>query len=125
MEDSVETPESVDEIDVSEVTEEENTEEMEAVTEKVAEEVEEENVGGDGDYSYQASDNSLFEYELNDANDAIITSYSGSVSNLVIPETLDGYQVVEIGNHVFDNNTSYKQKRPMLRREPITENILK
>lgn len=108
VEDSVETPESVDEIDVSEVTEEENTEEMEAVTEKVAEEVEEENVGGDGDYSYQASDNSLFEYSLNDANEATITSYNGNVSALNIPDTLDGYKVVGIGKNVFQKNTELR-----------------
>ncbi|MDE7430363.1 MAG: leucine-rich repeat protein, partial [Lachnospiraceae bacterium] len=35
---------------------------------------------------------------------ATITGYTGSVSTLIIPDTIDGYKVVGIGNNAFENN---------------------
>ena len=43
----------------------------------------------------------IFEYSLDDNNNATITSYRGNVAALVIPETIDGYTVVGIGSGVF------------------------
>ncbi len=50
----------------------------------------------------------IFDYELNNQNKAKITGYHGNVSALRIPETLDGYEVVEIGGSVFKNNTQLR-----------------
>ena len=46
----------------------------------------------------------IFEYSLDDEEQATITKYNGNVAVLNIPETIDGYKVVEIGNDVFKNN---------------------
>lgn len=47
----------------------------------------------------------IFDYSLNDKDQATITSYRGNVSVLTIPSTLDGYPVVGIGDMVFKNNS--------------------
>ena len=47
----------------------------------------------------------IFEYSLDDNNQATITKYNGNVSALNIPETIDGYTVVGIDEGVFENNT--------------------
>ena len=60
----------------------------------------------------------IFEYSLDDANRATITSYKGNVSALSIPKTLDGYTVVGIGNSVFQNN---KQLRVVVVPDSVTE----
>ncbi len=52
--------------------------------------------------------NAVFEYSLDSDNHATITKYSGNDSTLRIPDTLDGYQVVGIGNSVFQENTSLR-----------------
>ena len=46
----------------------------------------------------------IFEYTLDDNDQATITKYNGNVAVLNIPETIDGYRVVGIGNNVFENN---------------------
>ena len=46
----------------------------------------------------------IFEYTLDKYENATITKYNGNVSALNIPETLDGYTVVGIGDKVFQNN---------------------
>ncbi len=60
----------------------------------------------------------IFEYSLDDANRATITSYKGNVSALSIPKTLDGYTVVGIGSSVFQNN---KQLRVVVVPDSVTE----
>ena len=47
----------------------------------------------------------IFDYTLDDDNQATITKYNGNVSALNIPETIDGYTVVGIGSKVFQDNT--------------------
>lgn len=44
-----------------------------------------------------------FTYTVKD-NNATITAYSGTASNLTIPSTIDGYNVKEIGAHAFDES---------------------
>ncbi len=60
----------------------------------------------------------IFEYSLDDANRATITSYKGNVSALSIPKTLDGYTVVGIDSYVFQNN---KQLRVVVIPDSVTE----
>ena len=42
-----------------------------------------------------------YEYTLNENNEAIIIAYIGTATELEIPEKLDGYTVVEIGDSAF------------------------
>lgn len=51
--------------------------------------------------AYGASD---FSYTLDANGNATITAYSGSESNLTIPSTIDGHNVVTIGSHAFDES---------------------
>ena len=51
--------------------------------------------------SYGASD---FSYTIDDNGDATITAYNGSETDLTIPSTIDGYNVVTIGAHAFDES---------------------
>lgn len=51
--------------------------------------------------SYGASD---FSYILDANGNATITAYNGSESNLTIPSTIDGHNVVTIGSHAFDES---------------------
>ncbi len=46
----------------------------------------------------------IFDYELTDEGKARITDYRGNVSALTIPDTLDGYEVAEIGSRTFQND---------------------
>ena len=50
----------------------------------------------------------IFTYSLDKENNATITGYNGNVSALIIPETLDGYPVVAIGNSAFRNKTALR-----------------
>ena len=43
----------------------------------------------------------VYQYSLDDDGNATITGYSGSVSALAIPQTIDGHTVVAIGNVAF------------------------
>ena len=45
-----------------------------------------------------------YTYTIDNDNNATITSYSGNVSALSIPSTIDGYTVVAIGNGAFKGN---------------------
>ncbi|MBQ4058347.1 MAG: leucine-rich repeat protein [Lachnospiraceae bacterium] len=47
----------------------------------------------------------IFEYELDEDGNATITKYIGSVYCLTIPEELDGYPVVAIGENAFKGNS--------------------
>ncbi len=50
----------------------------------------------------------LYDYELNENNEAIITKYNGNAWSVYIPEEIDGYTVVEIGDSAFeDKRVSY------------------
>ncbi|MCM1181301.1 MAG: leucine-rich repeat protein [Clostridium sp.] len=67
---------------------------------------------GSGTYSgncfvapYSDVEEPTFEYELDKENNATITKYRGSVYCLTIPEELDGYPVVGIGDSAFKGNT--------------------
>lgn len=50
----------------------------------------------------------IFDYEINDEGNAVITSFNGGVSALSIPAKLDGYTVVEIGKEAFIDNDFLK-----------------
>ncbi len=51
--------------------------------------------------SYAASD---FSYTLDASGNATITAYNGNETNLTIPSTIDGHNVVTIGSHAFDES---------------------
>ena len=51
--------------------------------------------------SYGASD---FSYTLDDNGNATITAYNGSESDLIIPSTIDGHNIISIGGHAFDDS---------------------
>ena len=51
--------------------------------------------------SYGASD---FTYTLDTNGNATITAYNGSKSDLTIPSTIDGHNVVAIGAHAFEHS---------------------
>lgn len=53
-----------------------------------------------------ASEASEFTYDTNGVSTITITGYSGSASELVIPDTIDGYTVTKIGERVFEQNTN-------------------
>ena len=62
------------------------------------------NIGGGG-----AVENiPVYKYELDDDGNATITGFSGAVSSLAIPQTIDGHTVIAIGNSVFQNNLSLR-----------------
>lgn len=46
----------------------------------------------------------LFTYTVDDDGNATITGYKGNSSIIIIPETIDGYQVTKIGNGAFKDN---------------------
>ena len=50
----------------------------------------------------------IYEYSLDTQNNATITGYSGNVSTLSIPITIDGYPVVAIGANVFKDHTELR-----------------
>ncbi|MBQ3256416.1 MAG: leucine-rich repeat protein [Oscillospiraceae bacterium] len=49
-----------------------------------------------------------YKYSLDDDGNATITSYSGGVSALAIPNTIDGHTVVAIGNDAFKEQTALR-----------------
>ena len=50
----------------------------------------------------------IFEYSLDDDNNATITKYYGNVSALFVPKTIDGYTVVAIGNGAFRDRSELR-----------------
>ena len=50
----------------------------------------------------------IFDYTLNEDSQATITKYRGTAVNVFVPETLDGYKVVGIGNNAFKDNKRIK-----------------
>lgn len=50
----------------------------------------------------------IFDYTLNEDNQATITKYRGTAVNVFVPETLDGYAVVGIGDNAFKDNKRIK-----------------
>lgn len=75
--------------------------------------------GGSGSTGYDryGKPYTIFEYTLNEDNEATITAYKGNVTALHIPETIDGYKVVGIGTGVFE-------KRNELRSVIITDDVI-
>ena len=74
---------------------------------------------GNGYYGYEGAGGStytdatgepftIFEYSLDDKQQATITKYYGNVSTLMIPQTIDGYQVVGIGSDAFQGNKTFE-----------------
>jgi len=49
-----------------------------------------------------------YQYSLDEDGNATITSYSGGVSALAIPNTIDGHTVVSIGNDAFKEQTALR-----------------
>ncbi len=64
--------------------------------------------GGSSGLDADGNPFTIFEYSLNEDNEATITKYNGNVSALRIPEELDGYKVVGIGNSVFKGKTALR-----------------
>ena len=54
----------------------------------------------------QAATEDVFYYDTNGVSTITITGYEGSASELVIPDTIDGYTVTKIGAEVFQKNTN-------------------
>lgn len=54
----------------------------------------------------QAATEDGFYYDTNGVSTITITGYEGSASELVIPDTIDGYTVTKIGAEVFQKNTN-------------------
>lgn len=50
----------------------------------------------------------IFDYTLNEDNQATITKYRGTAVNVFVPDTLDGYAVVGIGDNAFKDNKRIK-----------------
>ncbi len=50
----------------------------------------------------------IFDYTLNEDSQATITKYRGTAVNVFVPETLDGYAVVGIGDNAFKDNKRIK-----------------
>ncbi len=50
----------------------------------------------------------IWEYELDDSNNATITKYSGNASAVAVPSKLDGYTVTKIGSSAFSGNTTLR-----------------
>ena len=57
--------------------------------------------GGSSGFDSDGNPFTIFEYSLNEDNEATITKYNGNVSALSIPAELDGYKVVGMGDGVF------------------------
>jgi len=64
--------------------------------------------GGTGGSGYDRNGNPIviYQYSLDEDNNATITGYSGNANALVIPGTIDGYKVIAIGDNVFKGRTS-------------------
>ncbi len=75
-----------------------------AELEKQLAELIESSAGNSTEKPDEPSEPSPFTYNIVD-NSAVITAYLGDYSVLVIPETIDGYPVVEIADSVFSGNT--------------------
>ena len=64
-------------------------------------------LNGAGSSSYEDETDkpfTVFEYEVNESDEATITKYYGNVSALMIPETLDGHTVTEIAAGAFSGD---------------------
>lgn len=48
-----------------------------------------------------------YEYAVTDNNEAVITRYIGSGSEITVPETIDGFTVTEIADYAFSANDPY------------------
>ena len=64
--------------------------------------------GGSSGFDSDGNPFTIFEYSLNEDNEATITKYNGNVSALSIPAELDGYKVVGIGDGVFKGKTALR-----------------
>ena len=101
--------ESID--DLIEDNEDEITNDEQDIIDTYAEEeplIEEEIIYEEEDSPIEEVDlaNDAYEYKLDKDDNATITKYLGSDSQLVIPDTLDGYKVIGIDPNVFkENNT--------------------
>lgn len=64
--------------------------------------------GGSSGFDSDGNPFTIFEYSLNEDNEATITKYNGNVSALSIPAELDGYKVVGMGDGVFKGKTALR-----------------
>ncbi len=62
-------------------------------------------VGAEAEESVSYSTSGSYEYYLTN-NQAYIYKYNGNISNLTVPNKLNGYTVVGIGNNAFSGNTT-------------------
>jgi len=52
-----------------------------------------------------------YEYMVYDDDTVVIVSYNGSENNVVIPDTIDGKKIIEIGSQAFASNDTIKSVR--------------
>ncbi len=74
-------------------------------------------------FSIKVYADSDYTYELNSNNQAVITSYQGTSSDILIPNSIDDYKVIGIKAHAFDenrNNTNGKNLKSVTISEGIT-----
>lgn len=64
--------------------------------------------GGSSGFDSDGNPFTIFEYNLNEDNEATITKYNGNVSALSILAELDGYKVVGMGDGVFKGKTALR-----------------
>ena len=51
----------------------------------------------------------FYNYKLNDKGNAVIVEYTGTESDVTIPESLDGHTVTALGSYLFQSNTTLKK----------------
>ena len=64
---------------------------------------------GVAEYVTEISDDTpagLYDYELNENDEAIITQYNGDAWSVYVPETIDEYTVVGIGDCAFESKSA-------------------
>lgn len=68
-----------------------------------------------------------FKYSVYENNKILITDYIGNDAHVTIPDTIDGYEVIALGNGVFDPKSSvspFKSKNRTLKSIIMSDNIV-